>query len=179
MTYRAEVSVALHEAAHLAAAIHVNAEVFYAEVGFDGETAGKVVRKAGSPADLENGAFISLSGIVASEIFHLCPFGLDDDWKNVRKCLAEKSSAVERKIRWKVRRFISKNKLRIFRLAYALQTLKRIDGAVAKSIYENEKMRPDDFPTFMEAIRSMPRITWAWQSPSGEILTEAKEISPG
>jgi hypothetical protein len=183
--YRQEVCVALHEASHLAAAIHAGVPVNYAEI-IDvphvplKQTAGNVFHFPDHSSDktITDDVFVAMAAIAMTKIYHLSPFGVGGDWKNVRERLAllEKTDKVEKKIAWKARQFVVRHKNQIFQLAHALQVRRRLDAEEAKRIYrrKEEVIVPRKF---LDAVGVMWKVKWA--EPNWEEFREFEQYYPG
>ncbi len=183
--YRQEVCVSLHEASHLAAALHVGQPVNYAEIidvphiPFK-HTAGGVFCFPDHSSDktITDDVFVAMAAIAMTKIYYLSPFGVGGDWKNVRSHLAllEKTDKVEKKIAWKARRFVVRHGNQIFRLAHALQTRRRLDAEESKRIYRGKELVivPGRFLDAVGVLRNV-----RWDEPNWEEFREFEQFYPG
>ena len=171
----------MHEAAHLAAALHSNFPVNFAEITnvSHRRTDGNVHCFFPDESDKSKATFIfvSLAGIAMNSIYHLTPFGVGGDWKNVRKYLAamQKTENIEKKLTWKARQFVVKHKEQIFKLAHTLQVRRRLDADEAKRIYrgKQEVIVPR---TFLAAVDEIPLAKWIGNS---EEMRAFEQYFPG
>lgn len=151
--YMTELSACLEEAAHAAAAIHTGIAIDSVSIGQDEQDYARCIldRSVIDSIRTEDYVFVSMTGVVMTEIYHLDRSGHQGDRDNIRKALLHVSDPekVERKARWKARRFVIGNRAKIFQLAHAIQQHRELPGCVAEAILRGEVdiPLPDKFRT--------------------------------
>lgn len=161
MAYLTDANSALHEAGHLAAAIHRGIPAI-ARIGYDGYASG-TTNYDDTDVSIEDELFITFGGIVTVEKFQLRKAGLAFDLADIEKAVltlsADEAIAIKAKARRDAETFVEQHMGLIFRLALALIERRHLDEHTAKKVFTGEiKVEAPD--EFCEALNLLPRAVW-------------------